>query len=70
MNVINHLIEHCCWLNLHAVSPHGVVFEIRVADGYGARWTGDGSKVCIYPLNSGTYLLPLQVETWYADLIT
>ncbi|CAL0322097.1 unnamed protein product [Lupinus luteus] len=44
MNVINHLIEHCCWMNLHAVSPHGVVFEIRVADGYGARWTEDGSK--------------------------
>ncbi|KAK7261636.1 hypothetical protein RIF29_27952 [Crotalaria pallida] len=31
MNAINHLIEHCCWMNLHAVSPHGVVFEIRVA---------------------------------------
>ncbi|KAK7261643.1 hypothetical protein RIF29_27959 [Crotalaria pallida] len=44
MNAINHLIEHCCWMNLHAVSPHGIVFEIRVADGYGARWTEDGTK--------------------------
>ncbi|XP_019457183.1 PREDICTED: uncharacterized protein LOC109357651 isoform X2 [Lupinus angustifolius] len=61
MNVINYLIGHCCWMNLHAVSPHGVVFEIRVADGYGARWTEDGSKVCEFPPNSGTYLLQLQV---------
>ncbi|XP_020224690.1 uncharacterized protein LOC109806638 isoform X3 [Cajanus cajan] len=44
MDVINRLIAHCCWLNVHTVPPHGVVFEIRVADGYGARWTEDGSK--------------------------
>ncbi|XP_057458773.1 uncharacterized protein LOC130749436 isoform X2 [Lotus japonicus] len=44
MNVINHLITHCCWLNIHIVPPHGGVFEIRVAEGYGARWTEDGSK--------------------------
>lgn len=48
MDVISHLIEHCCWMNIHIVPPHGVVFEIRVADGYGARWTEDGSKVCGY----------------------
>ncbi|CAJ2661035.1 unnamed protein product [Trifolium pratense] len=44
MDVINNLIEHCCWMNIHIVPPHGNVFEIRVADGYGARWTEDGSK--------------------------
>ncbi|XP_061365169.1 uncharacterized protein LOC133308551 [Gastrolobium bilobum] len=44
MDVINRLIAHCCWLNIHTVAPHGVVFEIRVADGYGARWTEDGTK--------------------------
>jgi len=43
---------------VHIVPPHGVVFEIRVADGYGARWNEDGSKVCGYPLSSGIYLLP------------
>lgn len=48
VDVINRLIAHCCWLNVHTVPPHGVVFEIRVADGYGARWTEDGSKVCGY----------------------
>ncbi|KAG4955509.1 hypothetical protein JHK84_041490 [Glycine max] len=65
MDVINRLISHCCWLNVYTVPPHGVVFEIRVANGYGARWTEDGSKVCGYPLNSGIYLLPLQVYAWF-----
>ncbi|XP_058748790.1 uncharacterized protein LOC131621758 isoform X2 [Vicia villosa] len=44
MDVINNLIAHCCWMNIHIVPPHGAVFEIRVADGYGARWNEDGSK--------------------------
>jgi hypothetical protein len=45
MDVVCHLIAHCDWLNVHVVPPHGIVFEIRVADGYGARWSKDGSKV-------------------------
>lgn len=44
MDVVCHIIEHCSWLNVHIVPPHGAVFEIRVADGYGARWSKDGSK--------------------------
>ncbi|GMY32580.1 hypothetical protein FCV25MIE_27822 [Fagus crenata] len=44
LDVIYHLIAHCSWLNVHIVPPHGAVFEIRVADGYGARWSKDGSK--------------------------
>ncbi|GLT53484.1 hypothetical protein SLA2020_267520 [Shorea laevis] len=44
MDVVCHLIAHCDWLNVHVVPPHGVVFEIRVADGYGARWSKDGSQ--------------------------
>lgn len=44
-DVIRKLIADCCWLNLHIVPPHGVVFEIRVSDGYGARWSEDGTKV-------------------------
>ncbi|EXB23147.1 hypothetical protein L484_016164 [Morus notabilis] len=44
LDVITQLITQCCWLNLHIVPPHGDVFEIRVADGYGARWSIDGSK--------------------------
>ncbi|KAH9783460.1 ASCH domain-containing protein [Citrus sinensis] len=45
MDVIGPLIAYCCWLNVHIVQPHGIVFEIRVADGYGARWSEDGSKI-------------------------
>ncbi|KAL5851238.1 hypothetical protein ACOSQ3_006356 [Xanthoceras sorbifolium] len=44
MDVIGRLIAHCCWLNVHIVPPHGIVFEIRVAGGYGARWSKDGTK--------------------------
>ncbi|KAL3835078.1 hypothetical protein ACJIZ3_009814 [Penstemon smallii] len=42
--VISHLLTCCSWLNMHIVPPHGVVFEIRTADGYGARWSEDGTK--------------------------
>ena len=49
LDVITHLLAKCCWLNLHIVPPHGDVFEIRDADGYGARWSIDGSKVSIVP---------------------
>ncbi|KAK4286598.1 hypothetical protein QN277_003130 [Acacia crassicarpa] len=42
VDVVNRLIEHCSWLNVHFVAPHGFLFEIRVANGYGARWMEDG----------------------------
>ncbi|CAK7322658.1 unnamed protein product [Dovyalis caffra] len=44
MDVIDRLIASCCWSNIHIVPQHGAVFEIRVADGYGARWSKDGTK--------------------------
>lgn len=43
-DVITRLITQCSWLNLHILPPYGDVFEIRVADGYGARWSKDGNK--------------------------
>ncbi|KAH7834114.1 hypothetical protein Vadar_012830 [Vaccinium darrowii] len=43
-DAINHLIAHCSWQNMHFVPPHGVVYEIRTADGYGARWSEDGNE--------------------------
>ncbi|KZV34809.1 hypothetical protein F511_00711 [Dorcoceras hygrometricum] len=45
LDVISFLLTHCTWLNIHIVPPHGIVLEIRVAEGYGARWSQDGSKV-------------------------
>ncbi|GAB4859105.1 hypothetical protein Ancab_010570 [Ancistrocladus abbreviatus] len=44
LEVIWHIIAHSCWLNIHVVKPHGAVFEIRVPEGYGARWSKDGTK--------------------------
>ncbi|KAJ4795490.1 RNA-binding ASCH domain protein [Rhynchospora pubera] len=42
--VINQLLDDCCWMNVHLIQPYGPVFEIRVCEGYGARWSSDGSK--------------------------
>ncbi|KAK9138709.1 hypothetical protein Sjap_009303 [Stephania japonica] len=44
LRVIDHLINHCCWINVHVVQPYGAAFEIRVVEGYGARWSKDGMK--------------------------
>ncbi|KAK8548109.1 hypothetical protein V6N12_061030 [Hibiscus sabdariffa] len=48
MGVILNLITNSCWLNVYTVQPHGDVFEIRVAEGYGARWSKDGTKNCLH----------------------
>ncbi|KAF8701581.1 hypothetical protein HU200_033503 [Digitaria exilis] len=42
---IDSLLRDCCWMNVHLTQPYGPVFEIRVQEGYGARWSQDGSKV-------------------------
>ncbi|KAL1191177.1 hypothetical protein V5N11_014241 [Cardamine amara subsp. amara] len=42
--IINGFVDHSCWMNIHIVPPHGEVFEIRVAQGYGARWSREGTK--------------------------
>ncbi|CAI9777052.1 unnamed protein product [Fraxinus pennsylvanica] len=44
MDIVSCLLTRCSWLNMHTVPPHGVVFEIRIKDGYGARWSADGTK--------------------------
>ncbi|XP_068661931.1 uncharacterized protein [Aristolochia californica] len=44
LKVISHLITNCCWMNVYIMQPHGGVFEIRVVEGYGARWSQDGLK--------------------------
>ncbi|CAO2146241.1 unnamed protein product [Urochloa humidicola] len=41
---IDSLLRDCCWMNVHLTQPYGPVFEIRVHEGYGARWSQDGSK--------------------------
>ncbi|KAH9606895.1 hypothetical protein KSS87_019729 [Heliosperma pusillum] len=44
MKVITNILDHCIWLNVHIIRPHGAVFELRVPEGYGARWSSDGTK--------------------------
>lgn len=45
MDICDRFISQCCWMNVHIVPTHREVFEIRVAQGYGARWSRDGTKV-------------------------
>nr|CAD1819926.1 unnamed protein product [Ananas comosus var. bracteatus] len=42
--VVNRLLADCCWMNVHLIHSNDCVFEIRVREGYGARWSKDGSK--------------------------
>nr|XP_019703481.1 uncharacterized protein LOC105038613 isoform X1 [Elaeis guineensis] len=44
LEVINRLLINCCWMNVHLIQPYDCVFEIRVREGYGARWSKYGSK--------------------------
>uniref|UniRef100_A0A804IE70 ASCH domain-containing protein n=1 Tax=Musa acuminata subsp. malaccensis TaxID=214687 RepID=A0A804IE70_MUSAM len=44
LEAVNHLLNNCCWMNVHLIQPHGPVFEIRVPEGFGARWSKDGLK--------------------------
>lgn len=72
LDVIRNLITCSCWMNIHIVPPHGVVFEIRVANGYGARWSKDGSKVHILwlVLSWGSFSPFMKVYISYNIILT
>jgi len=41
--VLQRFLQQAAWINLHSLPPHGLlVYEIRVEEGYGARWSADG----------------------------
>ncbi|XP_020584463.1 uncharacterized protein LOC110027395 isoform X3 [Phalaenopsis equestris] len=44
LEIVRRLLNECCWMNVYDIPTHGRVFEIRVHEGYGARWSHDGSK--------------------------
>lgn len=48
--MIHRLLNDCCWMNIHLIQPYGCVFEMRVPEGFGARWSHDGSKVFLFSL--------------------
>lgn len=42
--ILMKLLADAAWINLHAL-PHGVkVLEVRCSEGYGARWSCDGTE--------------------------
>ena len=43
--LIHRLLNGSRWMNSHATKTLDGFFEIRVEEGYGARWSMDGSKV-------------------------
>lgn len=51
--VVLRILDGAVWQNVHCL-PHDVaVFEARVAEGYGARWSADGTQVrVLHPLIS------------------
>ena len=42
--VILRIISQCVWMNTHMLPHNLAIFEIRVQEGYGARWTLDGRE--------------------------
>jgi hypothetical protein len=41
--LLRRILRDSSWLNLHRL-PHDVlIFEVRTREGYGARWSADGS---------------------------
>ncbi|GJP30080.1 hypothetical protein CLOM_g22296 [Closterium sp. NIES-68] len=41
---VKNLLDNATWMNVHAL-PHDLpVFELREPEGYGARWSADGSQ--------------------------
>eukprot|EP00898_Chlorokybus_atmophyticus_P004784 jgi/Chlat1/5306/Chrsp35S05251 len=45
--VVLNLVDNAVWMNTHLL-PHDVeVYEVRVTEGYGARWSADGNEPTI-----------------------
>ncbi len=42
--IILRILDHATWTNLHILAHDVIVFEVRVTEGYGARWSADGSQ--------------------------
>ncbi len=42
--LIEHIIVHKTWWNIFYHYKHGLVYEIRVENGQGLRWSADGKK--------------------------
>jgi hypothetical protein len=45
MEKINYIIDHETWWNIFFHYKHGLVYEIREAEGHGIRWSQDGTRL-------------------------
>ncbi|XP_061191146.1 uncharacterized protein LOC133199353 [Saccostrea echinata] len=44
LSIVNKILDTATWINIHWL-PHDVyILEVRQEEGYGARWTADGSS--------------------------
>lgn len=43
VGVVTRILDECTWANAHLLPHDLAMFEVRVQDGYGARWTADGA---------------------------
>ena len=63
--VLDRILREAAWINIHkSTGIDETVLEVRVAAGYGARWTADWSKNPVKPTNVAFrgFLEPQQVD--------
>ncbi|EFJ11351.1 hypothetical protein SELMODRAFT_126335, partial [Selaginella moellendorffii] len=44
LKAVCRIIDQASWMNIHHLPQSTHIFEIRVQDGYGARWSSDGKQ--------------------------
>ncbi|XP_052782246.1 uncharacterized protein LOC128218580 [Mya arenaria] len=44
LTVVNRILDNATWINIHWLPQEVFVMEARVLEGYGVRWTADGSQ--------------------------
>lgn len=42
--VVTQLLDNATWWNVFAHGEHGLLYEVRIASGHGARWTANGDR--------------------------
>ena len=40
---LNEILKDCVWINVHMILHSEIIVECRIEQGYGMRWTGDGT---------------------------
>lgn len=40
--LLHKVLDNCIWVSVHTIPPKVEILEIRIAEGYGMRWSIDG----------------------------